>query len=472
MGKFIIIFYLLIWSTEIMDLGITDQQRELEERIVEPFEEPIVSFIDTVKAKTPGAVCVECHTDVMDKEEKHAPAKKDCKRCHSLMGEEHPKKFVKNKGLEKDVASLCYECHDPMNEEEFIHAPTGEGKCMTCHNPHSSPNLYLVNADPMGSICLKCHELEHPEGNMVHKGVTEGQCNMCHNPHQADNELFFSTSNTSRMCGKCHKKIRKAQKLDHVHKPFKKDCFGCHKGHSSKEAHLSDLTAPEMCLGCHEDMHNSMQSGSKVHQALNVEGSCLSCHHPHSSTEAGILKAKQQELCMNCHNKSYKTDSTSTASIGGFLKEGNTVHGAISQVGCSGCHKPHISDERAMLSGVFPKGNYAEAKADNFALCFTCHKSELFEEPTNAPTNFRNNDANLHYAHINGPKGRSCALCHNPHGAQNERLIADKAKFGNWDMPIGYKQLPDGGSCAPGCHEEKTYKRVELPDSTFMSKIK
>lgn len=475
MGKFIIIFYLITISTEIIHFNTVDQRNEfkpaLEAKVTEPFVEiPIFVSIDSVEAKAPGSVCVDCHTDVLDNEEVHSPAKKDCKRCHSLMGDEHPSKFVKNHGLAKNVPDLCYECHDPKNEEEFVHSPTAEGKCITCHSPHSSPNLYLVNADPMGPICLKCHELEVPEGNMVHQAVTDGQCQMCHNPHQADNELFFSTSNTGRICGKCHKKIRKAQRMDHVHKPFKKECFECHKGHSSKEAHLSDQKAPEMCLGCHEGMHNSLQNGGHVHQAIYAEGSCLSCHSPHSSVEAGVLKAKQQELCMTCHDKEIKTDTTSVASISNYLKKGNTVHSAISKVGCSGCHKPHVSEERALLSGKFPEKNYAEAKADNFALCFTCHKSELFEAPTDAPTNFRNNDTNLHYVHINGPKGRSCALCHNPHGAPNERLIADKAKFGNWDMPIGFKQFPDGGSCAPGCHEEKKYSRVELPDSLFIKK--
>ena len=62
-------------------------------------------------------------------------------------------------------------------------------------------------------------------------------------------------------------------------------------------------------------------------------------------------------------------------------------------------------------------------------------------------------------------KGRNCNLCHNVHGATNQHLIENKAWFGNWEMPINYKAFENGGSCAPGCHEEKKYIRYELPDS-------
>ena len=114
-----------------------------------------------------------------------------------------------------------------------------------------------------------------------------------------------------------------------------------------------------------------------------------------------------------------------------------------------------------LLSKPFPSGSYAPAVKENFAMCFNCHKSELMEKPvTTTATGFRNGDKNLHAVHINGEKGRSCVICHNPHGATNDHLINDKTTFGNWEMPIRFKPLENGGSCQPGCHAERKYERI------------
>ncbi|MCK4993003.1 MAG: hypothetical protein KAS29_21040, partial [Bacteroidales bacterium] len=83
----------------------------------------------------------------------------------------------------------------------------------------------------------------------------------------------------------------------------------------------------------------------------------------------------------------------------------------------------------------------------------------MLAEVTTTATNFRNGDQNMHFLHINGTKGRNCNLCHDMHGSPNEHLIADKVMFGNWEMPVGFKALENGGSCLTGCHAEKQYVR-------------
>ena len=122
------------------------------------------------------------------------------------------------------------------------------------------------------------------------------------------------------------------------------------------------------------------------------------------------------------------------------------------------------------MSATFPIGSYASAETDNFALCFKCHDETLFASPIDTLTNFRNDNNNLHYAHIKENKGRNCNLCHNMHGSPNQHMIDDKVMFGNWEMPINYKAFENGGSCAPGCHEEKKYIRFVLPDSLNIGK--
>lgn len=421
-----------------------------------------ITQIDSAKS------CAKCHDDLLDDENVHAPAKKDCQRCHISTGAEHSQENnIAGFTLKTDVPELCYECHDPKNEEEFVHEPTQKGECLTCHDIHDSPNIYLVKSDPVSTLCYECHELEIPENNLVHGAVTDGDCIGCHNPHQADNKSFMKSSNLGRLCRSCHKSIRKELKKEHLHKPFKKKCFSCHNGHSSKEANLSDLKTEDLCFSCHEEVHDEIKKSGIVHGAINEKESCLNCHSPHASSEEKILKANEKDMCLSCHDTRITSDSSSIAAIGPLLKEGNTIHGAIKKESCSGCHKPHASDKHTLLTRAFPVENYAPANVDNFDLCFSCHDKQLIENPiTKTATNFRNRDQNLHYVHIHDEKGRNCNLCHDVHGADNKYLIKESTQYGNWQMPIEFEYTDKGGSCLTGCHEKYSYERiVVLPDS-------
>ncbi len=419
--------------------------------------------IDSVKT------CTDCHDDLLNDETVHAPARKDCKRCHVSNGVEHPQDNPDIIGftLKKEVPGLCYECHAPMNVEEFVHAPAQKGKCITCHNPHSSPNLYLVKENPVSKLCYECHDLKIPKGNLIHGAVSDGNCQGCHNPHQADNKSFIANTKLDRLCKKCHKSIRKELKKKSVHAPFKKKaCFDCHNPHSSKEANLSDLKPQELCFSCHEDTHNTIKNAKLVHQAVNKTKACLNCHSPHSSTEKFNLLDKEKELCLSCHNKTIASDTGSIQAIGPLLKEGNTVHKVIDEEGCTVCHKPHESDQNSLLNKAFPAKEYVKATPANFELCFSCHNKQLFANPiTETATNFRDGDQNLHYTHIKGDKGRSCTLCHDPHGSVNNYMIKEKTQFGNWQMPIDFKLLKNGGSCLTGCHVERSYERIIATDT-------
>lgn len=420
---------------------------------------------DTIKT------CMDCHADLISEEEVHSPAKKKCERCHETNGNEHPLDNIVAFTLADTIPNLCYSCHDPKNEEDHVHDPIQKGECLLCHSPHSSPNLYLVTADPISKLCDQCHTLDIPEANMTHQAITDGDCQGCHNPHQADNEKFLNSTNTSGLCRSCHRNQRKELKLEHVHSPFKEDCFKCHQPHSSKENHLLDYKPKELCISCHEEFVSAIHEMPLIHQAVNEADACLNCHTPHASVEKELIRSKEKDLCLNCHDATIETATNIIANIGQFLEEGNTIHGAIEEEGCSICHNPHASEEHTLLVGSFPIGKYAPAKTNNFALCFKCHDKELLENPvTKTATNFRNGEQNLHYAHINGNKGRNCNLCHNVHGSENKHLINTEVQFGNWEMPVNYTQLENGGTCLTGCHSEKKYVRDILSDTISIEK--
>ena len=417
------------------------------------------------------AACLTCHGSVVASAEVHPPAEKSCERCHELTDVVHLDSVASGVTMTEAVPTLCYSCHDNKGELENVHHPVQEGNCFICHDAHSSENIYLLKADPVSNLCMECHELDIPEGNHLHQPVEQGQCTGCHNPHQSDYDNLVNNEGPL-MCRSCHREFRQKLRAEHVHPPAKENCFNCHEPHSSTEAHLSNSKPLDMCMNCHQTFVDSVHQMPSVHGAINIEKACLNCHDPHSSDERHIVVAKEKEMCISCHDKTIETDSGSIANIGQMLSEGKMIHGAIEYIGCSVCHSPHGSSQHTLLIEKFPEGNYANAERDNFSLCFRCHNRKLFEdEVTETVTNFRNGDKNLHHAHINGEKGRSCTLCHNVHASPNDHLIAGEVAFGNWAMPINYKSTETGGSCLPGCHQQKEYSRTalgikpEIPDN-------
>ncbi|MEI6749392.1 MAG: cytochrome c3 family protein, partial [Bacteroidota bacterium] len=220
------------------------------------------------------------------------------------------------------------------------------------------------------------------------------------------------------------------------------------------------FNVPELCFTCHESVKNEIDTLRNVHQAIITEKLCINCHSPHSSDEKKLLVSEQKKLCLSCHNKDATADGKKTTNIKKLMASAKVIHPALENGGCVVCHKPHGSSNNYLLISAFPRGNYAPATVDNYALCWECHDSDLLElEKTTTATNFRNGEQNLHFVHMNGKKGKSCIMCHNVHASVNEHLIEDKVQFGEWGLPIKFTPMENGGSCFPGCHAEKAYTR-------------
>jgi predicted CXXCH cytochrome family protein len=412
-----------------------------------------IEKLDTTKT------CTFCHEEILKSEEVHSPVKKDCERCHISTGVDHPESGDLAFNLENQVPDLCYSCHDRKDEYESVHDPIQKGDCLTCHSAHGSDHLYLLKADPVSNLCYECHDLNISENDHIHGAVEEGQCQGCHDPHQSDNDHLLTFEGPS-LCRSCHRDTRGKLRLENVHQPFKEDCFLCHKPHSSKEAHLADLPVKELCSSCHEEFFTGLTDSQHVHGALEGAESCIECHSPHSSDISGILKKENKDLCLDCHNKEYHSDDGTIPNIAEQLTESKVIHPPIEDGGCISCHEPHSANENQLLVASFPSTTYTKADPSNFELCFQCHNEQLFANAeADTTTQFRNGNENLHFVHMNGEKGRNCTVCHETHGSMKESLITESTKFGNWDMPVRYTKLEDGGSCATGCHSEKTYSR-------------
>ena len=321
-----------------------------------------------------------------------------------------------------------------------------------------------LDSIPMsGNACLKCHAKLAGKA-FTHKPVTS-DCMKCHEAlpgvkHPLEDTAGYKLIKpVPELCYTCHE--QKNIMKEKVHSPVKDgDCLSCHDVHTSKGEHLLSAAPPGLCYSCHNDLQKSIETSTVKHGALTEKKSCVNCHSPHSSDEKKNLLAPQPDLCLNCHDKAIKVGDRTLVNMKQLITKSKYTHGALDMGGCMACHNPHASNNHLLLNKPFPEGNYAAADPKNYALCMDCHEEALFKQKeTVDATGFRNGNTNLHYIHVNKDKGRVCINCHNVHASNKLFLIAERSRFGNWDMPINFVKAPKGGSCSPGCHAEKSYSR-------------
>ena len=139
----------------------------------------------------------------------HAPAEmKECTSCHSWSAE---KKVVV---VEKGVPATCYDCHSEKQAEvdnsAFPHPVASE--CVTCHSPHGSDQPRMVKTD-VYTLCTGCHDeqrMNHPVGRHPLQfaklsDTEEISCVSCHNPHGSPNEFLLKVpGGRMGICEQCH----------------------------------------------------------------------------------------------------------------------------------------------------------------------------------------------------------------------------------------------------------------------------
>ncbi len=402
----------------------------------------------------------ECHQEVFQHKVMHGPTLSDCQSCH-VQGNPADHKFF----LIRPSEQLCKGCHQ-LPHEGMEHAPVREGKCQECHDPHGSDFPRMLKADPKRDLCMKCHDKNFIGKKFVHGPVVAGACVVCHQPHSSKEPKLLRT-NAVTLCLSCHQEV--ADKAGapgmHKHAALDQGCTRCHDPHASDHKFQLREPAPGLCLSCHREKFEQMIGKAKVvHGAVTQEGGCTGCHEPHGSTLPSLQRGTQPGMCLSCHNKSITTKQGETlADMEALLKDNPDHHGPIREGACTACHSPHAGDHFRLLVEEYPPQFYAPFDIGTFKLCFTCHIPDLVLKPSGQGlTQFRDGDKNLHFLHVNQEKGRTCRACHEVHASKHPAHVRDAVPFGSsgWLLEINYKQVPDGGSCAPGCHQPKEYKRT------------
>ena len=161
---------------------------------------------------TMKADCSICHKTFAGAAFQHSPVEmKECGTCHAWSPE---KKIV---ATTKAVPDLCYDCHTEkktaVDSSATPHPPAAD--CLTCHSQHGTNYKHQLKADVF-TLCTSCHDknaINHPVGrHPVRFAKTpsmseEISCVSCHNPHGSPNPSLLKAGGGRMMiCLQCHDK--------------------------------------------------------------------------------------------------------------------------------------------------------------------------------------------------------------------------------------------------------------------------
>lgn len=419
----------------------------------EPLPKPTAALPLDASCVTPA-----CHANLVNAKQVHGPvAVANCQSCHAddTGGHVYP--------LKRPGNQTCTFCHPVVGARTHEHVAVEESGCTACHDPHKSDTRFLLTQPSVKDTCATCHDT--PLEKYAHGPFASGQCTVCHQPHEANAPNLLRQGDQPDQCFSCHTGVQvRLANSPFVHEPAKQKCTTCHDAHTSEYPYQLSAPLAESCFKCHEDMANRIKSEPVTHDAVFMGEGCANCHDPHAAAGPNLLSDRADHLCMKCHDKPIKANDGRTIADMSSALNRRFLHGPVRAGDCAACHSVHGGENARLLVKRFPDTFYASFDLTNYALCFSCHSDDLvLAEKTDSLTGFRDGDRNLHYLHVNrDTKGRTCKTCHDIHGSDRPDHIASDVPFegSQWAMPINFSKTDTGGSCSPGCHETKTYRRT------------
>jgi predicted CXXCH cytochrome family protein len=275
---------------------------------------PHTSDTSKLLVAAPGKLCVTCHEDIKALDSlavQHPPfAEGKCMDCHKPHASAHTALLTKPK------EALCYSCHTELKEQVakgVPHQPVAGAKCEACHLPHAGSHGGLLVTSKQ-ELCQKCHQ-PSPAMTASHKGfdISSADCQNCHAPHVGTKGV-------------------KGLLLPNKHKPFADE--NCQLCHANQKVDQFVAEKEQLCLSCHKEMTEQI-SRKVVHQAVVTEKTCNNCHGPHVGFGEKLLRKEGYLTCIECHDKK---------EFSGTFKHEPAFED------CNNCHNPHSADFKGLLS--------------------------------------------------------------------------------------------------------------------------
>ncbi|HWR35229.1 MAG TPA: cytochrome c3 family protein [Clostridia bacterium] len=377
---------------------------------------------------TPQALCLTCHADKNAADIKgtvHAPAVRDCIKCHDPHTAENKNQLLKADMGDK-TTNLCLSCHKTgldVPAEGSRHAALDMG-CSTCHITHKTGeagkrefDFHLTKDAP--ALCVDCHDPKDDTIAKAHNGqpIAKADCLTCHDPHQSNGKKLVQRF---------------------VHAPFsdKDSCATCHEAPKDGKVVLTQAEPKALCVTCHEEQAKKIETAKVQHPG--AMGNCTDCHNAHAGKSQGFPKPDAVNACLACHADQAEQHKK------------KHLHQPAFEQGCATCHEPHGGDNVHLL----------RAKTTS-ALCIECHGPDakpqklekehlvtIFDGKVRLPENYFAKVARLPIKYgLGHPVEKhpvvdqmdptdvtklrvaiNCATCHQPHAsAQPGLLVNDQA---------------------------------------------
>ena len=343
---------------------------------------------------------------------------------------------------EVGAARKCLNCHDPHGWEDkygpipFLAIGREESLCLTCHDgAHARSDIRTDMGKPFahpGTTLRSRHtgpaESAPPDFAISPVNRRHAECEDCHNPHVA------RADEVPPPAPEASKALLGVSRVAVLNGPP-----GIRPGYiflAASDTATAPVAEYQLCFKCHSSWTTQPSGQTDLAMALNPANAS---HHPVEAQGAnpGISaaafaagwSASSLVRCGDCHG------SESGASKG-----------------------PHGSLYPTILAKPYAASPLPHTTTED-ELCFRCHAFSVYADP-NAPPAAQSASrfnapgaAKGHAGHV-GESRVPCYACHDSHGSPTLRhLIVSGRNPGI----TSYTETPAGGTCAPTCHDPKSY---------------
>lgn len=213
-------------------------------------------------------VCAQCHTNShqqsMMEGNAHTMNEVNCSSCHQVHGNHRNALLQK-----KNQTTLCLDCHTSVAGEfarSYRH-PVNDGivTCTECHSTLAVTATEDLSMHGTNAACFQCHgEFQGPfpfeHQATVDYSTEGGGCITCHEPHGSHNVRMLNQPYEPphyQLCSQCHSVPRHINNTMHGTTFAGVPCSDCHTdihGSYVSRNFLSESLQPQGCfnVGCHQ----------------------------------------------------------------------------------------------------------------------------------------------------------------------------------------------------------------------------
>lgn len=461
----------------------------------------VVSLYVDVK-KFSGSVhgslsCVDCHSDLQNKELPHGEklSRVACGTCHADEEKMHASSLHGQAVARGDaLAPRCKDCHGnhdiiPVKDARSAVAP---GRIpYVCGRCHQEGTPVQRQREIHESNIIENYSESMHGAALLQKGlVVAATCVSCHTAHQilphTDARSSIARRNIASTCTKCHAQIESVHRKVIKGEMWEKEqhvlpaCVDCHQPHKIRKVFYDQGMANAECLRCHErkevrsskdgrslyvdpaELSHSMhakQTCSQCHsgvspsrlrpcETITQRVNCSACHaevvQQYQQSTHGQLFAKNDPnapTCLECHG---------THSVHGKKDPASVTFPTNVPVLCARCHRQgqkaavrYAGSEKEIIEryteSIHGKGLLKSGLVVT-AMCTSCHTAHhvLPAKDAQSSVNIKNVPA-------------TCGTCHNGIEGQFERSVHSRA------VTKTNKELP----VCNDCHSAHTIRRTD-----------